>query len=509
MDTPSVPLAQLPIEMLLRITRHLSTTDLCSVRLTSRSIERALFHSFSHEFFRRKQFMLTDFSLQALMDISQHPALSRTLRHVSIGLDMFIENLIQNYATEEQAIQFQVVVGQQMSLLNTGRAVDMLATAFASLPNLETIDLRDFDSHTRYRDGPGQPWRSYGYRRLVEQLGDDRGFLRHDATFASRGFLLLLAALAKANVRPRNLEVMMRMRNFGLSGRAFDLTVAPGADPAPLLAVVSGLQRLHVDVDFHQSPGYNTTYTPGSRSLFQPASVAGLPFHAFLAHAVNVEWLRLNLQNAKVRRTDIFLSYLGKPLPASYPFVTSPSSPSSASPAVTLPPRLRRLDLGHAEMSIPELLGLLRRIPLLGSLSLWNITLVDPANTTNPPAVWNFFLKILAAEPLAAQLHDISIGNARQLATINTSYSDPVVFDGSSSSKHTAGPTEPMPVYLGTLATIAKAQIPQVDDDDEDGEDDEDEDDGDDDDDDDDDDDNDDNDDNDNDAGDADPDAMT
>ncbi|KAL1902401.1 hypothetical protein Sste5346_001381 [Sporothrix stenoceras] len=508
MDTPSVtdPFAKLPVEMLLRITRHLPTTDLCNVRLVSRGTERALFHSFGHEFFRRKQFMFTDYSLQALIDISRHPELRLTLRHVSIGLDKLSNNLVQGFDNEDKAIQFQFAVAQQNSLLHTGRAVEMLSMAFANLPNLETIDIRDFNSHTRFRDGPSQPWRSYGFRHMQGLIGDAPGFILHDAKFASAAFSIILAALArakervtaaakaddedvdtdtkpveKATVSPKNLEVLLRARHFGLENKAFDMTMAPGANPGPLLAVINGLQRLHLDVNFCQDVGFNNINVVGSRGgQFQPASIAGLSFHAFFAHASHIEWLRLNLQNSKHRRTDIFLSTLGKPLPESFPVVTSQSfTPMSASSDSTMPPKLHRLDLGHAEVSVPELLSLLRRIPFLDSLSLWNIVLVDPnqnpntSNASTPPNVWNVFLSELAADPLAAQLRDFSIGNPRQLANTSTMYSDPVTFDGSSSSRHRAGLTEPMAKYLQTLAAIAKLNVTQVIHPDNDGDDDE------------------------------------
>lgn len=486
------PFARLPIEMLVRITRHLPTTDLCSIRLVSRGTERALFHSFGHEFFRRKQFMFTDFSLQALIDISRHPELRLTLGHVSIGLDKLTNNLVQNFDNEEKAIQFQLAVAQQNSLLYTGRAVEMLAIAFANLPNLETIDIRDFNSHTRFRDGPSQAWRSYGTGTLQGLMGETPGFMMHDAKFASGAFSIVLSALARAKtivadkadadadadtpratVSLKNLEVLLRARHFGLENKAFDMTMAPGADPAPLLSVINGLQRLHLDVNFHQDVGFNNMHTVGFRGgQYQPASVAGLSFHAFLAHAPQVEWLRLNLQNSKHHRTDIFLSQLGKPLPASFPAVTPPSTPSSlsapASPdsASTLPPKLHRLDLGHAECSVPELLSLLRRIPLLDSLSLWNIILVDPnqnaniSNASTPPNVWKVFLTELAADPLAGQLRDISIGSARQLANTTTIYSDAVRFDRLSSTRHRAGLAEPMAKYLQTLAANATLDNP-------------------------------------------------
>ena len=69
-------LTQVPVELLLRITYYLSTPELGNVRLTCKALERSLFNFFSHEFFRKKQFMMFEDSLSALIEISKHPALA-------------------------------------------------------------------------------------------------------------------------------------------------------------------------------------------------------------------------------------------------------------------------------------------------------------------------------------------------------------------------------------------------------------------------------------------------
>lgn len=85
-------LNKLPLELLLRVTAHLDTSELCSFRLTCRSIEAALFHSFSKEFFSQKQFMLSYYSLQVLSDIAKS-RLGDCLEHVIIGLDHYLPNV--------------------------------------------------------------------------------------------------------------------------------------------------------------------------------------------------------------------------------------------------------------------------------------------------------------------------------------------------------------------------------------------------------------------------------
>ena len=84
--TSESPLLRLPLELLLRITYHLTTPELGHVRLTCRQAEAALFRSFAREFFRRKRFMLTEFSLRALVDISKS-RLGQHLQFLEIGLE--------------------------------------------------------------------------------------------------------------------------------------------------------------------------------------------------------------------------------------------------------------------------------------------------------------------------------------------------------------------------------------------------------------------------------------
>lgn len=85
------PFAQLPAEVLTRITRWIPTPDLSAVRQTCKVIERKTFASWSHEFFRKRQFMISTFSLQTLLDIAKHEHLGPMLKHVCISTDRPME----------------------------------------------------------------------------------------------------------------------------------------------------------------------------------------------------------------------------------------------------------------------------------------------------------------------------------------------------------------------------------------------------------------------------------
>jgi hypothetical protein len=166
-DKPS-PLLSVPLEVLLNITYHLTTPEYGNLRLTCKNIESTLLTPFSREFFTKRQFMFTEFSLQTLVDISKS-RFSSTLSHIIFGLERPSSSslpLSQHNAGNpppdmrvKQNRLLQECFGH-MTLLNTGQDVEMLADAFSNLANLETIGMRDFNSRSRRRDYPNIEWKS-------------------------------------------------------------------------------------------------------------------------------------------------------------------------------------------------------------------------------------------------------------------------------------------------------------------------------------------------------------
>jgi hypothetical protein len=73
-------LLRLPPELMLRISTHLTTQELACFRLTCKQVETNLFESFAREFFTKRQFMLEEVSLRALVGISNHKTLAPYLK---------------------------------------------------------------------------------------------------------------------------------------------------------------------------------------------------------------------------------------------------------------------------------------------------------------------------------------------------------------------------------------------------------------------------------------------
>ncbi|EMR72374.1 putative f-box domain-containing protein [Eutypa lata UCREL1] len=85
---PSQPsrLLSMPLEVLLHISSYLTTPEYGMLRRTSKHLEASFFKPFAREFFTKRQFMLTEFSLQALVDISKS-RFADYLSHLIIGLE--------------------------------------------------------------------------------------------------------------------------------------------------------------------------------------------------------------------------------------------------------------------------------------------------------------------------------------------------------------------------------------------------------------------------------------
>jgi len=135
-------LLTLPLELLIAVSVYLPTPDLSALRLTCKQVEKSLYEWFAKEFFTKKQFMLTEKSLQAFIDISKHVSFSKKLTHVIIGTDVYGDS-IAAFKDEEAAACWVQGYRDQKALISTAVDYEMLVEAFRSLPNLQTVGLRD------------------------------------------------------------------------------------------------------------------------------------------------------------------------------------------------------------------------------------------------------------------------------------------------------------------------------------------------------------------------------
>lgn len=389
--------------------------------------------------------MITQFSLQTLVDISRHPTLSRCVKSLIIGLDHLKAAKPQTIPTLQEYQRYRAALASQERLLHTGAAVDLLVTALRNLPNLETIDIRDFNSATRYRDTNDTraraasarvpEWRSYGasehhawLRHLNNSLLDPYSQLSHE--FVVQVFKIVLTSLGRSAPPVKSLYVLLRNSQVGLRDDA--LAVFPALDVG-IPAFLQGLTRLHLDMtadvvriepSIWQFPS-PLEITP-STSCFDPSTTN---IRNFLSMTPNVSWLRLNFTTPSMHSavTPLLLCWLA--LKPDGPSTNGNKTTWSAvNPApVTLP--LKRLDLGNLTVNPDVLAAVIRKFDLLEDLTLKRTALLCDrskyADETDHGSPWPRFFRRLPAR--APNLKSLNLRNLRGGPQVHLL--DDVVFD--------------------------------------------------------------------------------
>lgn len=406
----------MPQEVLTRITYFVRTPDLCNARLTCKSLENALYYSFAYEFFRKKQFMIYGPSLQVLVDISKHPSLSHHLKHVIIGTDQILPpNRISAATDDQKSLNWHLAYADQQTLLVSGRARDMLVEAFRNLRHLEIIDLRDFHSSSRTRDGDAT-WSSYGHNTLLETTGVKpfTGQPRAgEEDYPTRLFSLIIHALAAAKARPEGIEVVIR-ENWAVREHGF---LVPTYLEPDLLPILAGLKKLHLVLDIN-----TVTYVN--------VGIQYLLFKKFLALTPNLTWLRINFRRcfSKHGEEEALLKWLAsslRPGAWSSPGLTN-ADPSRFPPPVELD-HLEQLDIGQCSVSTNTLARLFRKFsPTLKAISLRRVKLQQNSgqhsfdmddDEQNP---WIKFLRSLKKESFP-HLRELSLGHLEAVVRSNAS----------------------------------------------------------------------------------------
>ncbi|KAK1253244.1 hypothetical protein MKX07_001321 [Trichoderma sp. CBMAI-0711] len=430
--TQTCGLVKIPPEILDRITRHLTTTEYCKLRLTSKAVEHALFSKFASEFFTRKQFMVSEFSLKALRDISKS-RLAGCLRQVHLGLDE-VEPLVLYASTGVAAMEslrlLQLRLAEQETLWTLGLVPKYLAEAFARLPNLETCVVRDFNSNRRSRDGCYRHWLSYGTNTLQMETGM-RPRPRHGPGWkdiglsenATRMFKAVVHALAMAQARPTAIEMMERRGHF-LFDAAFYIHPDFEAAVAPVLG---RLKRLHICLDMAWDPCSKTSQTSQAWHHVNAAK--------FLRLCKDLEELRINgkrdyIANGGRNALHHLFDWLAtKPQTEALPPPVADGEEEEEEEeeeySLPIPPyaelaRLKTLSLGMTATTVEDLVRVIARFAdTLENLELWRIHLSfedkanDEALAENGPTLYTVLLRKMLEMP-NLNLRHIKLGNLHQ-----------------------------------------------------------------------------------------------
>lgn len=375
--TRSKGLMDMPLELLTRISFYLDTTDYGMLRRSCKHFEASLFSAFGREFFTKRQFMFTEFSLQALVDISNSrygpyltylilslerpkvliadPTMVRTFGRPSPLVAPLNDAKFNNF--REESISHQVFT-------STGQDQQMLIQALENLPNLKTIGLRNWSAQGRYRDGPRATWNTYGATTILREthmdLQRNNVIFRND-DYPPHVFRTILVALGKAKARPERFEVILR--GTALTDSSFHI---PRYLESTMTPVLSNLKALFLDLN-------DWFPAPRTGAIDECPSVA---LKGFLCRAKSLEHLRLNFQDWKgpngckqlLQWLEMHPSSFQDPQALSVPMKT-PGDPTKFA-------NLSRIDIGYVTIESDDLVRLYKAYgSMLRSISLHRVTL--------------------------------------------------------------------------------------------------------------------------------------
>jgi hypothetical protein len=400
-------LLSIPLELLVEVSSFLSTPDLGALRLTCKQVEKSLYEWFSKEFFTKKQFMLTQKSLQAFIDISKHVSFSRKLTHVIIATNVYTIYSHLHFKDGEAAARYVQGYEDQKALLNTGVDREMLTEAFKNLENLQTVGIRDFNNNRRSRDGIN--WSSWGATTVHRETGVELQFAGNlpyvphvVPDFLPRVFQNLIYALGKANQTPQEIEVLLRRHSLPDSAFNVSECILPTVRP-----FLGNLKKLLLNVDTIAET--IRTHADGTLTELLPSRSLG----RFLAHTPHLTHLRLNLQKAQFENNERLLRWLS--LPASN--LGSQATTTFFEPAPIDLANLTALELGQFQARPNVILDVIAKFaPTLRDLSLWRMTLSDGQHLSSysaKPNLWAKFFANLANIP-QLQLQSLKAGMLTQ-----------------------------------------------------------------------------------------------
>ena len=406
------------MEVFLRITFWLRTPDLCSVRLVCRAFHDFLHDSFIKEFIERKQFMISPFSLEGLVNLTKSP-MGKHLRRLQFGTDNIRTEETLGFQTRAMIGEAHRLVSAQRAFIDDGSHRRLLGEAFRNLRELPqglredfVLVVRDFNSRRRTRDAtkfsPAE-WNSYGFR-TAQNAGAivEKGnmFGRCTVTTGSL-FRWLLVACADAGICPNGIEVMTKHWNY-LDSESFTMNPhEPG-----VAVVLAGLRKLHLALGNHPR---NSPFpiVPDDPNLGQRGDLRS-DFPEFISHCVNLKELRINLQHSFTKFSENLFVWLGTP-------ASSTPDPSLQPWPVPAPfDHLETLSLGMTTTWPSTLRQIVAKLaPTLRSLGFWRVTLLarcGPISAADvpEPKLWKNFLKSIASIDELGLQH-ILLGNLSEV----------------------------------------------------------------------------------------------
>ncbi|KAI1376346.1 hypothetical protein F4677DRAFT_419633 [Hypoxylon crocopeplum] len=378
MTMPPPNLTSIPLEVLLQITSYLKTPDYGAMRLTCKHIEISVFRTFAQKYFTKIQFMRTEFSFQALVDISTS-RLSSYLKHVVVGTDVLGTGIPDRLIgpsgdrTVNKWDRYNHLRADQLAFFNTSQDQQMLVEAFRNL-DLDVVEIRapgraEYGLYDAVCYGTSQIFRETSINMRWEAPYINRSSREANASCLQT----VLFALGKSGLKPKKFKLAMTVTS--LNDSAFNIPGFMGKVVSPML---HDLETLDLAVDPNSTEGMRLI-APKGRPLRQ---INTYYLRKFILQSSQVTRLCL----AKLPESDGFFEWLASPSPISneeYDGPTGLEPPDSP----TLP-KLSELELSNCTMPWQHLVDIVSKFSTtLRRLSIHSVFLDIPDKDSSALAV--------------------------------------------------------------------------------------------------------------------------
>lgn len=224
----SSPLVALPTELLEYIVLELPTTsDLCSLRAACHELEAKTFNVFGRLYFSSRRHMISLFSLQALIDISNHRGFAPFVQRVIFGTDQLTEHFPESLPEKSDEIDNHYqLLGDQEYIKQTGLDLSMITIAFRNFKNCHALEVQASPSMRSHGNHDQSFRHSYGAMTIYHATGrlpNTRECHSPSGKPPLRLFLILLSAAQMSGLQLRSFELSVSASLMPLKAKAFAL----------------------------------------------------------------------------------------------------------------------------------------------------------------------------------------------------------------------------------------------------------------------------------------------
>lgn len=416
-------LLPLPTEILVIIANELlRAQDYGALRLSCKSLEERLFPYFATTFFTSKHFFRNYYSLSILRDISES-RISPYVKTVVLGTEL-IPSKLHCYSHHVPVDDCLEAYADQRSLCASGWDRKILSAAFSNLPNLEGVEVKEFEGNCAQNYSATDAARrqvlvdmnaGYGLKSLIKKFGiqDLAAFNQDEFDEEEIGIECVQAILGAAASAKKPLKTFKIVYHIALACDALHIPFFQKNDIPPVLATI---EDLHLDIlQKRLTPWPQIT---GQGSVFDTVECDTFPLRKFLSYTGQLRRLtlrRLNHQEPK----DGFWDWLAANPTVKYQETSNAVRLTTPPPVALL--HLRELHLGQIRVPIKPFIRLIGKIAptirklFFSEVMLFNIS-SDPDHNGLPSNLWKELFRVLVESHLSLEEIKIETSGSKRLS---------------------------------------------------------------------------------------------